>query len=139
MCANSNLHDYIKLLKGKCASFISNVSIAIEEILNVNQIYFLIVKEFTVIMNSSCQALLWFWLFLPCSCQDGGRWRSEVREEEMDPLLWERHLYHVSGGAQRVWPGSGRVRQWGETFVRIGLFFDRVSSLIRHLKMLINI
>jgi len=45
--------------------------------------------------------------------QDGGRRRSEVREEEVDPLLRERHLHHVPGGTERVRPGPGGVRQRG--------------------------
>ena len=54
-------------------------------------------------------------LIPPCSYQDGGCGGSEVREEEVDPLLWECHLHHVPGGAQRVWPGPGGVWQRGET------------------------
>lgn len=42
--------------------------------------------------------------------QDGGRGRSAFREEEMDSLFRERHLYHFPGGAQRV--RSGPLWEW---------------------------
>ena len=45
--------------------------------------------------------------FLLSLRQDGGCGGSEVREEEVDPLLRERHLHHLPGGAKRVRPGPG--------------------------------
>lgn len=52
------------------------------------------------------------WMLLPW--QDGGCRRSEVGEEDVDPLLWERHVHHVPGSAQRVRPSVGGIGQRGE-------------------------
>lgn len=46
--------------------------------------------------------------------QDGGCRGSEVRKEEVDSLLWECHLHHVSCGSEWVRPGPGGVGQWGK-------------------------
>ncbi len=42
---------------------------------------------------------------------DGGRGRPAVRAPQVDPLLRERDLDHVPGGAERVRPGPRRVGQ----------------------------
>lgn len=47
--------------------------------------------------------------------QDGGCRGSAVRKAEVDPLLWKRHLHHVPGSTQWIWPSSRRVWQWGKT------------------------
>lgn len=68
------------------------------------------------------------WTALSLSCliapmhQDGGCRGSEIWAQEVDSLLWERHLHHLPGGAERVRSGPRWMRQWGQVRFEFGWF-----------------